>query len=98
MNAIAREIVVKILKNDNSHTIKTEHVELAVETIILLLSYNSQEALKMEFYPYNIPRYLKDGKIDMNYLLKDFQEFWRENSTDRRNRAGSSVYGSIRMY
>ncbi len=149
VNAIAREIVVEMLNNNNSLTIKTEYVEQAVNTIILrrdvhidsllerlkeervrkviepiimgeektfeklsddyqyvldlgliredrgnvepsnpiygevilrTLSYNSQEALKMEFYPYKIPRYLQDGKIHMNYLLKDFQDFWRENS------------------
>ena len=27
-----------------------------------------------------IPRYLKGGKMDMDYLLQDFQQFWRENS------------------
>ncbi|MDR1483849.1 MAG: hypothetical protein LBT09_03400, partial [Planctomycetaceae bacterium] len=31
-------------------------------------------------YPYNIPRYLKDGRIDVDFLLRDFQEFWRINS------------------
>jgi len=34
----------------------------------------------MESYPYTIPRYLKGKEFDMKYLLKDFQEFWRENS------------------
>jgi hypothetical protein len=29
---------------------------------------------------FTIPRYLKAGKIDVNYLLTDFQQFWRENS------------------
>jgi len=28
-----------------------------------------------------IPRYLKDGKMDIDYLLNEFQQFWRENST-----------------
>jgi hypothetical protein len=27
-----------------------------------------------------MPRYLKDGHIDMDYLMSDFQTFWRENS------------------
>ena len=149
VNAVAREIVMEILENDNSRTIETVHVEQAVNTLILrrdvhidsllerlketrvrkiiepiimgeektyerlsddyqyvldlgliredrgnvepsnpiygevilrTLSYNSQETLKMESFPYTIPRYLKEGKIDMNYLLKDFQDFWRENS------------------
>ena len=29
---------------------------------------------------YEAPRYLKEGIIDINSLLKDFQIFWRENS------------------
>jgi hypothetical protein len=35
VNAVAREIVVKILTNDFSKTINLKHVELAVQTIIL---------------------------------------------------------------
>jgi hypothetical protein len=30
--------------------------------------------------PYRMPRYLKNGNIDMTCLLEDFQSFWRENS------------------
>jgi hypothetical protein len=29
---------------------------------------------------YQLPRYLKDGRIDMDFLMCDFQQFWRENS------------------
>jgi hypothetical protein len=29
---------------------------------------------------YQMPRYLKDGIVDMDLLLKDFQVFWRENA------------------
>jgi hypothetical protein len=29
---------------------------------------------------YQIPRYLKNGRIDMDFLMRDFQQFWRENS------------------
>ncbi len=49
------------------------------EVIIRTLNYNAQEDLKAGEYPYTMPRYLKDGKIDMTHLLKDFQVFWREN-------------------
>jgi hypothetical protein len=35
VNAIAREIVVKILKNDFSQTINPKHVEQAVQTLII---------------------------------------------------------------
>jgi AAA+ ATPase superfamily predicted ATPase len=50
------------------------------ETIIRKLSSDTQEALKNPKYPYQMPRYLKDERIDMDYLMRDFQQFWRENS------------------
>ena len=50
------------------------------EVIARTLSYNAQEAFIMEAPDSNIPRYLKNGKIDMDYLMQDFQQFWRENS------------------
>ena len=36
--------------------------------------------MESEHKDYLVPRYLKDGKIDMDFLLKDFQQFWREKS------------------
>jgi hypothetical protein len=50
------------------------------EIIIRKLSFSAQEALKDPQYPYEMPRYLKNGQIDMDYLMRDFQQFWRENS------------------
>jgi type II secretory pathway predicted ATPase ExeA len=50
------------------------------EVIIRKLSSNTQHVLQEPKYPYQIPRYLTDGRIDMDYLLRDFQQFWRENS------------------
>jgi hypothetical protein len=50
------------------------------EVIIRKLSSNTQDFLTRPEYPYQIPRYLKDGRIDMDYLMRDFQQFWRENS------------------
>jgi hypothetical protein len=50
------------------------------EVIIRKLSSNTQEELKDPKYPYQLPRYLKDGRIDMDCLMCDFQHFWRENS------------------
>ncbi|MDR1895342.1 MAG: ATP-binding protein, partial [Prevotellaceae bacterium] len=29
---------------------------------------------------YQIPRYLKNGRIDMDFLMRDFQQFWQSNS------------------
>jgi hypothetical protein len=50
------------------------------EIIIRTLTWNIQQDLSQSKYPYQIPRYLKNGIIDMDYLLRDFQDFWRENS------------------
>jgi hypothetical protein len=50
------------------------------EVMIRKLSSETQDALKNPKYPYRLPRYLKDGRIDMDYLVRDFQPFWRENS------------------
>jgi type II secretory pathway predicted ATPase ExeA len=50
------------------------------EVIARALSYDSQKILQQTDNPYRIPRYLKNGRIDMDYLMRDFQQFWRENS------------------
>jgi type II secretory pathway predicted ATPase ExeA len=50
------------------------------EVIIRKLSSNMQETLQNPKYPYQLPRYLKDGRIDMDYLMRDFQHFWHANS------------------
>jgi hypothetical protein len=50
------------------------------EVIIRKLSSYMQEELQNPKYPYQLPRYLKDGRIDMDYLMCDFQQFWHANS------------------
>ncbi|MDR0613822.1 MAG: AAA-like domain-containing protein, partial [Dysgonamonadaceae bacterium] len=50
------------------------------EVIIRKLSSDTQETLQNPKYPYQMPRYLKDGQIDMDFLMRDFQQFWRKNS------------------
>jgi hypothetical protein len=50
------------------------------EVIIRKLSSFTQDELNNQKYPYKMPRYLKDGRIDMDFLMRDFQQFWRENS------------------
>jgi hypothetical protein len=44
------------------------------------LSLDSKEKFLLEKPDYTLPRYLKKGKMDIQILLKDFQQFWRENS------------------
>ena len=50
------------------------------EVIARTLSYEAQERFMFEKPNSTLPRYLKSGKIDMDYLMQDFQQFWRENS------------------
>ncbi|MDR1937902.1 MAG: ATP-binding protein, partial [Tannerellaceae bacterium] len=50
------------------------------EVIVRTLNYDMQSDLQQHDTPYQMPRYLKDGRIDMDFLMRDFQQFWRENS------------------
>jgi hypothetical protein len=51
------------------------------EIIIRALNWRTQQAIEEHGYPYQMPRYMKeDGTLDMEYLLRDFQVFWRENA------------------
>jgi Holliday junction resolvase len=50
------------------------------EVIVRTLSFDAQEKFLLEKPDSIIPRYLKEGKMDIEYLLKDFQQFWRQNS------------------
>jgi len=60
---------------------KTEPANpIYAELIIRAINWNAQEAIKTKYENYDLPHYLKGGKININALLKDFQHFWRENS------------------
>jgi hypothetical protein len=48
--------------------------------IVRTLNAYVQETLQTSDTPFQMPRYLKHGRIDMDYLMRDFQQFWRENS------------------
>ncbi|MDR3183816.1 MAG: ATP-binding protein, partial [Prevotellaceae bacterium] len=50
------------------------------EVIVRTLNAYVQETLQTSDTPFQMPRYLKHGRIDMDYLMRDFQQFWRENS------------------
>jgi len=50
------------------------------EIIIRALNCNVQEIMGRELKDHEVPRYLKDGKIDVDFLIRDFQTYWRENS------------------
>ena len=52
------------------------------EVIIRTLTYNEQATLQNteRFSDYEMPKYFKNNSVDMNLMLQDFQQFWRENS------------------
>jgi hypothetical protein len=50
------------------------------EVIIRTLNSNFQGDLKDMNSIHHLPYYMKDGRIDMTNLMRDFQQFWRENS------------------
>jgi Holliday junction resolvase len=50
------------------------------EVITRTLSYEAQSRFMTEKPDATVPFYMKDGKIDMDSLLREFQHFWRENS------------------
>jgi hypothetical protein len=148
VNAVAREVIVKILQSDYTQPVTVERVAKAIHTIILrrdthidsllerlkeervrkvmepiimgedifdrtsdnfqyvmdlglistargelapanpiyaeviarTLTYSMQQKLVEDKNTYSAPHYIKGGRIDMDFLLCDFQQFWRENS------------------
>jgi hypothetical protein len=50
------------------------------EVIARTLTYSMQQKLVEDKSTYSAPHYMKDGRINMDFLLRDFQQFWRENS------------------
>jgi hypothetical protein len=148
VNAVAREVIVKILQSDYTQPVTAERVAKAVQTIILrrdthidsllerlkeervrkviepiimgeiyigrmsddfqyvtdlglistvggqlapanpiyaeviarTLTYDMQQSLLEDKNTWSAPHYMKGGRIDMDFLLRDFQQFWRENS------------------
>jgi len=50
------------------------------EVIARTLSHDAQEKIVLKHPDATLPRYVKDGTLDMDFLMQDFQQFWRENS------------------
>ncbi|MDR1973707.1 MAG: ATP-binding protein, partial [Bacteroidales bacterium] len=66
---------------------KTEPANpIYAEVIVRTLNYDMQSELQQRNPLYQMPRYLKGGHIDMDFLMRDFQQFWRENSEIWRDR------------
>jgi hypothetical protein len=67
-----------IIRDDNG---KVEPANpIYAELIIRTLNWDALKSIEREYENYTAPRYLKNGKMDMNFLIRDFQEYWRENS------------------
>ena len=65
---------------------------LYAELIVRTLNWDAQRLIESEHKEYIIPRYLKDGKLDMDFLIRDFQEYWRENSEIWKGRYQKDFY------
>jgi hypothetical protein len=60
---------------------KTEPANpIYAETIIRTLNWSVQDSIEQTCPDFTVPRYMKDGKIDMDFLIRDFQKFWQLNS------------------
>jgi Holliday junction resolvase len=68
-----------LIRIDSDSRVKPAN-PIYTEIIIRKLSSLAQEELQDPKYPYQMSRYIKNGRIDMDYLMRDFQQFWRENS------------------
>jgi hypothetical protein len=55
------------------------------EVIARTLTLDTQQILFQDTGTYPIPSYLKAGHLDMDSLMRDFQQFWRENSAIWKN-------------
>ncbi|GBU23016.1 hypothetical protein R80B4_02929 [Fibrobacteres bacterium R8-0-B4] len=72
---------------------KTEPANpIYAELIIRTLNWNVQESIRCSHEEYEAPRYLKDGKMDVDFLMRDFQQYWRENSEIWNDRYKKNYY------
>ena len=62
------------------------------ELIVRFLSEEPQESLENRYKEFTAPRYIKNGKMDVDFLISDFQTYWRENSEIWRNRYETELY------
>jgi hypothetical protein len=60
---------------------KTEPANpIYTEVIVRTLNYDLQCDLQQNATVYQIHRYLKNRRIDMDFLMRDFQQFWQHHS------------------
>ncbi|MDR3012714.1 MAG: ATP-binding protein [Chitinispirillales bacterium] len=62
------------------------------ELIVRMLSNSVQKSISNTHTNYEPPRYMKDGRLDMDFLISDFQTYWRENSEIWISRYKTELY------
>jgi len=67
-----------LIRDDRGKTVPGNPIYAEVMT--RTLNWNTQADITARHPEYELPRYIKDGQLDMDFLLKDFQAYWRENS------------------
>jgi type II secretory pathway predicted ATPase ExeA len=67
-----------LIRNEKAKIIPANPIY--AEVIARTLSFNCQDEILLMKPDFEIPRYLKNGRIDMDFLMLDFQQFWRNNS------------------
>jgi hypothetical protein len=67
-----------LIRRENYTTVPANPIY--AEVIARTLSADCQDDIASEKPDFQMPRYLKNGRIDMDFLMRDFQQFWRENS------------------
>jgi type II secretory pathway predicted ATPase ExeA len=67
-----------LIKEDNGKIVPANPIY--ADVIIRSLNFDLQYKIKNDTPDVTIPRYIKDGKVDMKFLMTEFQKFWRKNS------------------
>ncbi|GBU21992.1 hypothetical protein R80B4_01894 [Fibrobacteres bacterium R8-0-B4] len=79
-----------LIKDDRVYTEPANPIY--AELIFRTLTRKVQESMINAGAKYAPLNYVKDGKIDINVLMKAFQEYWRENSEIWRVRYEKEIY------
>jgi hypothetical protein len=79
-----------LIRDDRDYTEPANPIY--AKLIFRALTRMAQESIKNAGEKYAPPRYLKDGKLDMDFLMRDFQKYWRENSEIWRARYKAELY------
>jgi len=79
-----------LIRDDTGTT--TPANPIYAEMIIRALSCDARDSIRDTHDEYTLPRYIKDGKMDIDYLIRDFQEYWRENSEIWKKRYKTDLY------